>query len=798
MKSVELLSPAGDMECLKSAVQCGANAVYFGAEEFNARVNGTNFGKEELKLAIEYAKLRNVKTHLTLNILIKNDEFEDALNLVTYAYKCGIDAIIVQDLGLAKKIIELYPDLEVHASTQMTIYNLDGVKKIEELGFSRCVLARELTLDEIKYICSNTSLDIEVFIHGALCICYSGQCLMSSLIGSRSGNRGKCAGTCRLPYTLLKDGKGVDKGYLLSSKDVCTLDILPELISSGVKSFKIEGRMKSKEYVGIVTSIYRKYIDLAQSGNKYIVDENDRKILMQIFNRGGFSTGFLNGKLGKEMMFKDRPNHIGIPVGKVISYNPNKGYVKLKLSDELCLGDSISILDSSCRISELMDGNNNIKSAATGKIVTIGRIKGKINAGDKVYKTVSEKLNNEIDLYISKENIKRKVNALIYLKENEKPKLELEDKESKIKASAEEEILVQKAENSGTSLDRIKEQLSKTGNTPFEMDNIDFVIDENIFIPISSLNNLRRSALELLEEEILKSFERKCNENIINNNKSVKEETSKNNENTKVSLCLNDVKDDINYCNLRNVDNVYIPFKFFITKKDIVSKICNKFNTYLLLPNITKGNYEKIIKDNIENILKLDLKGIVVSNLSHFKLLEELNISKNNNDKKLEVISNYTLNIANNETVNELEKLGVTKYIISPEADKEEIQSLSNNNIDICKEVIVYGRALLMTTEYCTIGTFKNCEAPCEKGKYKLKDRMGFEFPIYTDRTNCNNLIYNSKITSINWDDLNVDFIRIDILEETENEIQNIIDKHLKNERLEGENYTNGNLNRPI
>ncbi len=362
----------------------------------------------------------------------------------------------------------------------------------------------------------------------------------------------------------------------------------------------------------------------------------------------------------------------------------------------------------------------------------------------------------------------------------------------------EEETVIKPADNNGISIDRIKEQLSKTGNTPFEMDNIDFVIDENIFIPISSLNNLRRSALELLEEEILKSFERKCNENIINNNKSVKEETSKNNENTKVSLCLNDVKDDINYCNLRNVDNVYIPFKFFITKKDIVSKICNKFNTYLLLPNITKGNYEKIIKDNIENILKLDLKGIVVSNLSHFKLLEELNISKNNNDKKLEVISNYTLNIANNETVNELEKLGVTKYIISPEADKEEIQSLSNNNIDICKEVIVYGRALLMTTEYCTIGTFKNCEAPCEKGKYKLKDRMGFEFPIYTDRTNCNNLIYNSKITSINWDDLNVDFIRIDILEETENEIQNIIDKHLKNERLEGENYTNGNLNRPI
>ena len=193
MNKVELLSPAGDMECLISAVQSGANAVYFGGETFNARVNGKNFSNEELTSAIEYAKLRGVKTHLTLNILIKNNELEEALKLVEFAYNSGIDAIIVQDLGLAKRIIEKFPDLEVHASTQMTVYNLDGVNKIKELGFSRCVLARELSIDEIENICKNTSIDIEVFIHGALCICYSGQCLMSSMIGGRSGNRGKCA-----------------------------------------------------------------------------------------------------------------------------------------------------------------------------------------------------------------------------------------------------------------------------------------------------------------------------------------------------------------------------------------------------------------------------------------------------------------------------------------------------------------------------------------------------------------------------------------------------------------------------
>ena len=783
MKNVELLSPAGDMECLISAVQSGANAVYFGAEEFNARVNGKNFGKEELNKAIEYAKLRNVKTNLTLNILIKNNEFEDALSLVDYAYKCGIDAIIVQDLGLARKIIDLYPDVEVHASTQMTIYNLDGVKEIESLGFSRCVLARELSIDEIKNICQNSKVDIEVFIHGALCICYSGQCLMSSLIGGRSGNRGKCAGTCRLPYSLLKDGKEIEKGYLLSSKDVCTLDILPELINAGVKSFKIEGRMKSKEYVGIVTSVYRKYIDLALSNKEYIVEENDRKMLMLGFNRGGFSTGYLKGKLGKEMMYPGKPNHMGVLVGEVISYNPNKGYVKLKLCDELNLGDSIEINNASCKISELMLGNNNIKNANKTQIVTIGRIKGKIFKGDKVYKTVSEKLNSGIDQIISKEIIKRKINAKIYLKENEKPKLELEDILTNIKVVIDENATIQKADKQGTSIERIKEQLCKTGNTPFEMKSIEVKMDENIIIPISAINNLRRSALEKLEEKIINGFKRESKVTFKKEKEDIKSFKK-----IELSLCLNTIKDEINYCNLTNIDNVYIPFKFFIQKRKIVSKICNKFNTYVLLPNITKGNYEKLIKENLEDTLKEKIKGIVVSNLAHIELLRELKINK-------EIIANYTLNIANNETIKELKKLGVSKYIISPEADKEEIQELTN---ETKKEAIVYGRSLLMTTEYCTIGTFKNCKAPCENGEYKLKDRMGFEFPIYTDRINCNNLIYNSKITSILWNDLNLNSIRIDILEEKENEIQNIINMHLKGKRLEGENYTNANLNRNI
>jgi len=774
MNKVELLSPVGEWDSLVAAIQNGADAVYFGANEFNARINSKNFDKESLAKAIEYAKLRNVKTHLTLNILIKNNEFKRALELVKYAYEAGIDAVIVQDLGLATKIIEKFPDLDVHSSTQMTIHNLQGVKEVEKLGFKRCVLSRELTLDEIKEICKKTNIEIEVFIHGALCICYSGQCLMSSIIGGRSGNRGKCAGTCRLPYSLLKDNNQKDKGYLLSSKDVCTLDILPELINAGIKSFKIEGRMKSPEYVGIVTSIYRKYIDLANSNKPYIVEKEDREALMQIFNRGGFSTGFLKGKLGKEMMYKYKPNHIGIYIGKVLNYNANKGYAKIKLEKELALGDSISINNDSCKISELMIGNNNIKLADIGKIVTIGRINGNIRQGDKVYKTVSINLNKNIQQISSKENIKREIDCKIVLKEAENIKLTIKDLNSGITI---EKVggLVEKATNKGLTEKRIKDQLAKLGNTIFRLKSAEIIMEDEVITSISNINELRRNAIQELEDKIKETFRRDIKELELNNIENLE----KDNE-LKISLCLNNLENNLNYKNIKNVDRIYIPLRFFIDAKykEKIKEICNNFNTYLMMPAILKGNYEKI---DLEEILKNNIKGVVISNISQINMF-----------KGKEIIANYTMNVTNNYTIEELKRSGVSTYIVSPELDKEGVSSLNNN---ILKEVIVYGRALLMTTEYCAIGTYKNCKGECNTGKFTLRDRLGLEFPIYTDRINCNNLIYNSKITSIGWKELNPDSIRIDILDENTEEINNITNIHCNNKRMEGKVYTSAGLN---
>ena len=334
MKKTELLSPVGDFECLRAAVQNGADAVYFGAGNFNARARATNFSGESLTEAILYAKLRNVKVNLTLNTLIKNEEFEDAIKLAIEAYNAGSDALIIQDLGLAKYLLKHYPEIILHGSTQMTVHNLAGVQDLAKAGFSRVVLSRELDINEIKNIKENTNTEIEVFIHGALCISYSGQCLFSSIVGGRSGNRGLCAQPCRLPYDLIdsKENK-IDSGYLLSPRDLCGIDFLPDLVRAGIDCFKIEGRLKSPEYVGTVTRIYRKYIDyiyenLTLSNEELLnnihqmlqcPNENtnlsDQEELLQVFNRGGFSKGHLSKEPNHELIYKEKSNNEGMYLG---------------------------------------------------------------------------------------------------------------------------------------------------------------------------------------------------------------------------------------------------------------------------------------------------------------------------------------------------------------------------------------------------------------------------------------------------------------------------------------------------
>ena len=514
-KSIELLSPAGDFDCLKAAVQNGADSVYFGADMFSARASATNFSLDNLQEAITYAKLRNVHTHLTLNTLIKNNELSDAISIAKTAYEYGIDAIIVQDLGLANYLIHNFPDLPIHASTQMTIYNLEGALLAEKLGFSRAVLSRELSISEIEYICKNSNIEIETFIHGALCISYSGQCLFSSMIGGRSGNRGKCAQPCRLPYSLIKSESNsnyketLDSGYLLSTRDVCGLDFIPKLIKAGVKCFKIEGRMKTPEYVAAVTKIYRKYIDLALSGKPYIVDYADKKILMQVFNRGGFSSGHLENEYNKDLVFTEKPNNMGLLLGTVKKFNPEKGHIDISANEILSIGDTISLEKESgtYTISELMVGNSNIEESLPFQPVTIGRMKGNISVGDKVYKMSSKELTRISLDSINKENIKKGFDCILKIKKDEPITMTVinttddpDDVFSNIYFTITSPVKPVSAINAPITHERVISQITKTKNTPFYFEHIEIDLDDNIFIPsIGCLNELRRTAIEKIE-----------------------------------------------------------------------------------------------------------------------------------------------------------------------------------------------------------------------------------------------------------------------------------------------------------
>ena len=785
---------------MKAAVQNGANAVYLGAADFNARYSATNFNIEELEKAIDYAHLRNVKVFLTLNTLIKNEEFNDALELASKAYKLGIDGIIVQDLGLANFLIKNIPDLPMHASTQMTCHNLSGAKVLEKAGFKRIVLSRELSLSEIEHITANTSCEIEVFTHGALCISYSGQCLYSSLIGGRSGNRGKCAQGCRLPYTLMENDYEIDKGYLLSPRDLCSLELLPELINAGVSSLKIEGRMKTPEYVATVTRIYRKYIDKIYNEEPYIIEEQDKKDLLQVFNRGGFSTGHLSNEPNKELIFKDKPNNMGIYIGNVYNYNANKGHIKLTTQDEISVGDTIAFEreDAKYTISELMEMENdkNIVTATPGLRVTIGRMKGNIKPGDKIYKLSSKELLNRVKENLSQENIKSPISAILDVYLDKPIKLQIyDDNKNKVEVVSEDKPEI--AINAPITRERLEKQLNKLTDTPFYFKNIKINLNDNLFVPhISSINELRRNAINEYTKLLTDKYKRDLKDAVTFEYNADNGSTTEAETNHKICLLLNILNTDFDYSNLENVDKLYIPLKYFHLKEyaTVIDLLSNKFNTYIYLPNILKPNFKNLFKDTIEKALnKYTLKGFVVSNIGYLDMLEEYK-----ND--YEFVGNYNLNVFNNETINNLDVNAIT---ISPELNKEEINSIGANS-PVPTEFIVYGNLPLMTSSYCLLGKANRCYPECGqkcalKNKYYLKDRMNFLFRVLPDNIQTVTTIYNSKISSIETNEItSVNNFRIDILDETVEEINEIINTVKQGNRLEGKEYTNGNLNRTV
>lgn len=810
---IELLSPAGDFECLKAAVQSGCDAVYFAAKSFGARAFASNFDDKTLKEAIQYAKIRNVKTHLTLNTLIKENEFEEAILLAQKAYQYGIDSLIVQDLGLGMEFIKRFPDLPIHASTQMTVHNLEGVLALKNLGFKRAILSRELSYEEIQFICQNTDMEIEVFIHGALCISYSGQCLFSSMIGGRSGNRGKCAQTCRLPYELVQSNgilnsntssfpstaslQKLDQGYLLSTRDLCGLEYLPQLIDAGVTSLKIEGRMKNPEYVATVTRIYRKYINLAsQKKSNFAIDEEDKIALMQVFNRGGFSSGHLASQENRNLVFKEKQNNMGIYIGSISHYNPKKGLVTCTLENKLSIGDSISFEKEPTKytISELMDKNQNIKTALPSQTITFGRMKGTIKPGDKIYKIKDKMLSNFTKEFLAKENVKNKLTCKIKIKNGQKIEVMIACKTFHTDITYTYNFIPQAAQNLGLTKEKIISQFQKTSDTEFEFSHFEIDLDNNLFMPISILNDIRRFGIEKIREQILKTFKREAKTlqptSIISPLEYKKQEQ-------KISLLLNQLHLDKNYTSLKAVDKLYIPLKYFgdANYLDLLTYFSNRFNLYIYMPTIIRKNNITTCKSILKKaLLTLNIKGIVLSNLSQLQLIPA--------SSHFDIVGNYTLNIYNRHSSQVLKSLGFHTLTISPELEEKAILSICEK-APLPNELIAYGNIPVMTMNYCLLGKSNKCYPSCPRKcasntKYFLKDRMGVLFRVVPDYTQTITTIYNSKIISIETKNFNIQFTRIDILDENIEEINHIIQTVKNGNRLEGEIYTNGNLRRTI
>ncbi|WMM23644.1 DUF3656 domain-containing protein [Tissierella sp. MB52-C2] len=726
---IELLAPVGSMDSLHAAVQNGANAVYLGGKLFNARQYASNFDYDELKEAVNYAHLRNVKVYITANILVDDSEMEEVIDYIKFLYEIDVDGMIVQDLGLAKIIRDMFPDLEVHGSTQMTINNLPGAEFVHDMGLTRVVLAREVPVDEIKYIHKNTPIELEAFIHGALCVSYSGQCLMSSMIGGRSGNRGKCAQPCRMPSSIVdRDGnliKDWEKKHILSTRDLNTLEEIQEIVDAGIISLKIEGRMKRPEYVATVVKNYRKALDEGKEN----LDLEDKKDVEQIFNRG-FTKGLMFGEFGRDFSSMERPDNRGILTGKVTRVDKYKVYVLL--NEDVDTGDGLEFEGANGEYIGMIapfDG----KKGTTMNLEKPGFI---LN-DSLVYRTSSVNLLNRARLSYEGENVKRPVNMEININIGEKPKLILIYRENVIAVEAEKEV--EKSERVPLTEEKVREQLSKLGDTTYTLDNININLDEESYLPVSTLNLLRREAIGKLDE-VLKNMNKRTSIDPKTYNEKKKEffsyKKSSKETNNKISVKVSSIE-QFNQLDLDKLDRVYLGFYDGVNKAVSKAKNYNK-EIYLWTDKIL---YRRDL-DNIARVIEpieKEIDGVSVSNLGTLKYIKDR--------FDLKIHGDIGLNIFNSFTLNYLKEIGLESAALSPELTLNQIRRIEEKSNSFT-EAIVYGYLPVMVTKHCPMSLVKGCkdDKNCKKCNfskgYGIKDRMNVTF--YMDRKDGYSNIYNS------------------------------------------------------
>ena len=782
-KKVEILSPAGSYESLKAAVAAGADAVYIGGSRFGARAFADNLEEASLLEAIDYVHLHGKQIYLTVNTLLKEREMEQELYeyLLPY-YRQGLDAVIVQDIGVLKFVREQFPNLPVHASTQMTITNVSGAKFLESLGVERVVTAREMTLPEIAEIAKETTLEIESFVHGALCYCYSGQCLYSSLIGGRSGNRGQCAQPCRLPYKV--NGK---TSYVMSLKDMCALELIPDLIEAGIYSFKIEGRMKKPEYVAAVTSIYRKYVDLYLEKGRagFHVTKEDKEILMDLYNRGGFHSGYYKTWNGKEMLSLKRPNHAGVPAVQILKQQGKE--VKIKALVDLHKGD----------ILELPDQEN----YTLGKVVEAGtttsvsvKCKKPLSKGMIWNRTRNEELLCMLREQIVERKVQEKINGKLILSSGNRAKLELNYGGIHVCLEGEE---VQEALNQPMESGRIEKQMRKTGNTGFVFDHLDIELEGNIFVPMQALNELRRQGIEKLETAILTQYRR--SDASFQMEKYIPEQVEETpvtglyvyveqREQLEIALKCSSVVRIYVDCNI--IRNAWKNPEL----QDMVKRTKDAGKEfYFAMPYIfrkeTKSQYENFFAD-------MQFDGVLIRNYESFAFVKE-------KAPDLQVVMDCNMYEFNREAKRFWKEQNVQGLTAPLELNYRELQELG---IQDC-ELIVYGYLQMMVSAQCVRKTTGACTKT--PGYLQMTDRKNKEFTVKNCCDYCYNVIYNAEALSLldqqeEIQTLSPKALRLHFTIESEEEtkkvlycFEDVFVKHRETEKLAG-TYTRGHFKRGI
>ena len=727
---MELLAPAGTMENFMAALESGADAIYLGGKVFNARAHAANFGIDELREAVRLAHILDVSVYVTINILIGDTELKDLEQYIKDLDSIGVDAIIVQDLAVAEIAKRVAPNIHLHGSTQMTAATLDAVRFYESLGFTRVVLARELSLKEIQHICKHCKAEIEVFVHGALCVCYSGQCLMSSFIGGRSGNRGACAQPCRLPYELL-DSKGESvlpkhEAYLLSPKDLNYSEHMNELVAAGVTSFKVEGRMKKVSYVRQVIGTYREILDEAS------IHENQRKALASGFNRG-FSTAYLEDTVGRQMMTVVAPNHQGKPIGE--SYT-KKGEVYLSLTEPIEQGSLVKILQSNGSVTYYtVDDEWTCVSDTLYK----GRPAEGLAVG-QLYLASTPKNTKSRGL----QEFTRKYDISVYLSVGSNGETNYTELtailDSGLSVTVTNEYVPAIANKVPTSLEKVTEQLGRLGNTLFRLSYVD-IPDGPYMWPASVLNALRRDAVTALETALIthhvESWQALQVTGDVDYDFKAQHELSYDtcpmisarvDEIEGVKAAISGGAQKIVFGGDRLSRTPYA-----LSIYDEVARLCAQSDVICTFatPRVVKDDEVEAYKHTLEAIVQAHPDSISIHVPQALLWLRELGYTG-------AIEADTGLNIFNTPTLHFWEQLHISCVNPSQELTLKQITELAKHS-HVPIETMIHGYTEMMISEYCAIASFVgtgskvNCPMPCVKESYSLKDRKGEIFPIRTD-----------------------------------------------------------------